>query len=226
MCKQVRPRLPGCGGARWGRRKYAGAAVWREHIRHAQSRFKSCLSLQNKERRKTMSVNLIETIENLGIPEVPEERERFKIESKDQAAWALRKMSRIKAEIEENNKVAQAEIERITAWRDEENEKLQRSISFFESLLCDYFLRLRESDPKLKTIKLPHGTLKMRAQQPQYEYDEDVLLPWAKENLPEAVVTKESVAKNPVKKHIQETGEAVPGVTIIERPEKFSVEVV
>lgn len=173
-----------------------------------------------------MSVNLIETIENLGIPEVPEERERFKIESKDQAAWALRKMSRIKAEIEENNRVAQAEIDLIVSWRDEENEKLERSISFFESLLHEFFLQLRESDPKLKTMKLPHGTLKMRAQQPQYEYDEDVLLPWAKENLPEAVVTKESVAKNPVKKHIQETGETVPGVTITERPEKFAVEVV
>jgi len=173
-----------------------------------------------------MSVNLIETIESFGIPEDQEQRERFKIESKDQAAWALRKMSRIKAEIEENNKVAQAEIERIIAWRDKENEKLERSISFFESLLHEFFLSQRESDPKLKTMKLPHGTLKMRAQQPQYEYDEDVLLPWAKENLPEAVVTKESVAKNAVKKYIQETGEAVPGVTIIERPEKFSVEVV
>jgi len=86
--------------------------------------------------------------------------------------------------------------------------------------------QLREDDPKLKTVKLPHGTLKMRAQQPQYEYDEAQLLPWAKENLPEAVIVKESVAKTPVKKHIQETGEVVPGVTIIERPEKFSVEVV
>ena len=173
-----------------------------------------------------MSVNLIETIENLGIPEVPEERERFKIESKDQAAWALRKMSRIKAEIEENNRVAQAEIDLIVSWRDEENEKLERSISFFESLLHEFFLQLRESDPKLKTMKLPHGTLKMRAQQPQYEYDEEILLSWAKENLPEAVVIKESVAKTPVKKHIQETGELVPGVTITERPEKFAVEVV
>lgn len=90
-----------------------------------------------------MSVNLIETIENLGIPEVPEERERFKIESKDQAAWALRKMSRIKAEIEENNRVAQAEIDLIVSWRDEENEKLERSISFFESLLHEFFLQLR-----------------------------------------------------------------------------------
>ena len=173
-----------------------------------------------------MSVNLIETVESFGVPEDQEQRERFKIESKDQAAWALRKMSRIKAEIEENNRVAQAEIDLIVSWRDEENEKLERSISFFESLLHEFFLSQRESDPKLKTMKLPHGTLKMRKQQPQYEYDEEILLSWAKENLPEAVVIKESVAKTPVKKHIQETGELVPGVTIIERPEKFSVEVV
>lgn len=173
-----------------------------------------------------MSVNLIETVESFGIPEDQEQRERFRIEDKSQAAWALRKMSKIKAEMDENIMTAQAEMERIASWRDEENEKLERSISFFENLLYEYFVQLRDEDPKLKTMKLPHGTLKMRKQQPQYEYDEDVLLPWAKENLPEAVVTKESVAKNPVKKHIQETGETVPGVTIIERPEKFSVEVV
>jgi len=79
-------------------------------------------------------------------------------------------------------------------------------------------MQLREDDPKLKTMKLPHGTLKMRAQQPQYEYDESLMLPWAKKNLPEAVVVKESVSKTPVKKHIKETGEMVPGVTITERP--------
>jgi hypothetical protein len=173
-----------------------------------------------------MSVNLIETIENLGIPEAPEEKERFRIETKDQAAWALRKMSRIQAEIEENNRVAQAEIDLIVSWRDEENEKLERSISFFESLLHEFFHSQRESDPKLKTVKLPHGSLKMRAQQPEFQYDETQLLPWAKENLPDAVVVKVSVSKTPVKKHIKETGEMVPGVTITERPEKFSVEVV
>lgn len=173
-----------------------------------------------------MSVNLIETIENLGIPEVPEERERFKIESKDQAAWALRKMSRIKAEIEENNRVAQAEIDLIVSWRDEENEKLERSISFFESLLHEFFLQLRESDPKLKTMKLPHGTLKMRKQQPEFQYDEALLLPWVKENLPEALVIKESVSKQAIKKYVIATGEKPPGVEIVERGEKFSVEVV
>jgi hypothetical protein len=173
-----------------------------------------------------MSVNLIDSIENFGIPEDNEQRERFHIESKDQAAWALRKMSKIKAEIDENIMTAQAEIERITGWRDSENEKLERSAAFFEGLLYEYFMALRETDPKLKTMKLPHGALKMRAQQPKYEYDEDALLSWAKENLPQAVVTKESVSKNPVKAHIKETGEVVPGVVVLQRPEKFSVEVV
>ncbi|MGI6078808.1 MAG: host-nuclease inhibitor Gam family protein [Fastidiosipilaceae bacterium] len=173
-----------------------------------------------------MSVNLIETIEAFGVPEEQEQKERFKIEDKSQAAWALRKMSKIKAEMDENIMTAQAEMERIVGWRDGENEKLQRSVSFFEGLLHEYFLTLRESDPKLKTMKLPHGTLKMRKQQPQYEYDESLMLPWAKKNLPEAVVVKESVAKTPVKKHIKDTGEMVPGVEIVERPERFSVEVI
>ena len=44
---------------------------------------------KNIERGKTMSANLIETVEDLGIPEAPEERERFRIETKDQAIWAL-----------------------------------------------------------------------------------------------------------------------------------------
>lgn len=129
-----------------------------------------------------MSVNLIDT------PEDQEQRERFKIESKDQAIWALRKIAQAKANQDENTQAA--------------------------------------DDPKLKTVKLPHGSLKMRKQQPEFQYDETQLLPWAKENLPEAVVVKESVAKTPVKKHIQETGEMVPGVQMVERPEKFSVEVV
>ena len=173
-----------------------------------------------------MSANLIETVEDLGIPEAPEERERFRIETKDQAIWALRKIAQAKADQDENTRAAQAEIDRIAGWRNEENEKLQRSVSFFESLLHEYFMQLREDDPKLKTVKLPHGSLKMRAQQPEFQYDETQLLPWAKENLPDAVVVKVSVSKTPVKKHIKETGEMVPGVTITERPEKFSVEVV
>lgn len=170
-------------------------------------------------------MGLVETVETLGVPEKHEEQERFRIETKDQAAWALRKLSKLQAEQEENRQVAQIEIERISSWLEEENETIKNQANFFEYLLEEYFLKLRQDDPKRKTVKLPHGALKMRKQQPRYLYDEEQLLPWAKENLPDAVQVKETVAKNLLKKYIKETGEVVPGVEIEERPEKFSVEV-
>ena len=138
----------------------------------------------------------------------------------------MRKMAKNKAAQEENDAAAQAEITRITEWRDAENQKLQRGADFFTCLLQGYFLSSREADPAIKTIKLPHGALKMRAQQPEYTYDDGQLLAWAKESLPTAIVVKESVAKQQVKDHIKETGELPDGVTITDRPEKFSVEVV
>lgn len=54
-------------------------------------------------------------------------------------------MSKIKADMDENTQAAQAEIDRIAVWRNEENEKLQRSVSFFEGLLHEYFMQHRET---------------------------------------------------------------------------------
>jgi hypothetical protein len=135
-------------------------------------------------------------------------------------------MSKIKAEKEENVRTAQAEIKRIDDWCQSENDKVQGSLSFFEYLLMGYFQEQRKADPSLKTVKLPHGILKMRAQQAEFAYDDEVLLPWAKEHLPAAVVVKESVAKNRLKDWLRETGELPDGVTITDRPDKFSVEVI
>jgi hypothetical protein len=152
--------------------------------------------------------------------------DQFQIATKDQAAWALRKMSKIQAEVNENALAADIEIKRIMDWRISENAKLQGSLNFFEYLLMGYFQEQRKADPSLKTVKLPHGILKMRAQQAEFAYDDEVLLPWAKEHLPAAVVVKESVAKNRLKDWLRETGELPDGVTITDRPDKFSVEVI
>jgi len=151
---------------------------------------------------------------------------RWEIKTKDAAAWALRKMAKIKAGMDENEIAAVKEIQRIVAWKEAENAKLQDSLNFFEFLLQGYFLESRKADPTIKTIKLPHGALKMRTQQPEYTYEDDQLLAWAHVNLPTAIVVKESVAKQQVKDHIKETGEIPDGVSITERPEKFSIEVI
>ncbi len=170
-------------------------------------------------------MNMLAEIDKLGTPEKQEQQQRYQIDTKDQAIWALKKMAKLQAEKKGNEDAAQIEIERVQAWLTEENEGIDRRISFFESLLREYHVKILETEPKKKTIKLPYGALKMRAQQPEYEYSEDELLPWVKDNLPDALVVKESVAKSTVKTYIKETGEVVPGVTITPRPDKFLVEV-
>lgn len=170
-------------------------------------------------------MNMIAEIENLGVPAEEEQKGRFKIETKDQAIWALRKIAQKKKEQKENQEAARIETSRIMDWLTGENDNLDKECSFFEFLLREYFNTLRQDDPKLKTLKLPHGSLKMRAQQPEFAYDDDLLLPWAKDNLPEAVVVKESTSKTMIKDYLKETGEVIPGVTVTPRPEKFSVEV-
>ena len=161
---------------------------------------------------------------------IPSQPERFEIKTKDQAAWALRKMSKIKADLAENAAVAQAEIDRIMKWRVSEDDKLQQEMSFFEYLLMGYFQECRKADDKLKTIKLPHGSLKMRAQQPEYAYppEEDMVV-WAEANGDDdlqLVITKKTVDKTKLKAYIKETGDIPNGLTITDRPEKFFVEVI
>ena len=149
----------------------------------------------------------------------------FRITDQGGAIWALRKMKLIDSRFNEVKGTAMAEIDKIQSWVKDEEEKAARSRGYFEALLRDYMLTLKEADPKLKTLSLPGGKLAFRKLQPEYTYIEEDILPWAKENLPEAVQVKESILKTPIKEHIKETGEYVPGVTIEERPDKFIVEV-
>lgn len=170
------------------------------------------------------------------IQSIPEEqKERFKVTDKDSANWCLRKIRALKAEIEENKRIAEAEIQRIQDWLNEVTEPLERSIQYFESLLIEYHMNIYAEDPKKKTIKLPHGTLKARAQQPDFQRDEEKLLQWLKDSgMTDFIKIIEKPEWGALKKNVEvagdrvvhrDTGLIVEGVTVQERPPKFSVEV-
>ena len=168
-------------------------------------------------------------------PREPEQRERFRIENSDQANWALRKLAIIRREMKQAEEQADREIQRIEYWLKGELERLQGDAEFFESLLCEYHRGIYEQNPKAKTVKLPAGALKLRAQQPEFKRDEDKLIVWLKgTGRADLVKIKESADWSALKKDvdvvngqaiIKDTGEVVEGVTAIERPPKFSVEV-
>ncbi|TDA67999.1 MAG: hypothetical protein D9V47_09125 [Clostridia bacterium] len=90
-------------------------------------------------------------------------------------------------------------------------------------------------DPKAKTARLPHGTLKVRAQQPEFKRDEDKLLASLDgRGLGELVRVKREPDWQKVKPLVTatesgavvwtETGELVEGVRAEVRPPKFTVE--
>lgn len=170
-------------------------------------------------------------------PEISGLKERFRVTGKDSANWCLRKMRALKTEIEENARIAQEEVERIQQWLQDVNTPLERSIQYFEGLLAEYHMKVYTEDPKQKTIKLPHGTLKLRAQQPEFIRDEQIFLEYLKRSgRTDYIEVIEKAKWGEYKKIVEvamdgktvvdtQTGEIVEGVKAEQRPPKFSVEV-
>jgi phage host-nuclease inhibitor protein Gam len=166
------------------------------------------------------------------LPETPEQKERFQVKDKEQAEWCLRQISRLLREQEEIESTAKKEIEKITTWKNNQAESIQKSISFFEYLLTEYHQQVLKENPKAKTIKLPSGNLEARNAQPEYKRDKDAMLPWVEKNRPDYVVIKKDINWAGLKKILKyengtgidpDTGEVVPGLTVIDRGTTFSV---
>ena len=176
-------------------------------------------------------------MDNLQLAEIQEvesiEKEGFKIQDKGQAQWALRKISALQAQIDENKALAEKEIQRVKEWEESENKAHEDSIGYFTALLQEYMLKEKSENPGLKSIKLPHGTIRLRKQQPNYIREDEKLIEWAKkENRTELINVKESLKWGELKKEIlnnngqavhKETGEVIEHIQIQERPDKFEV---
>ena len=169
------------------------------------------------------------------------EDEGFVIDNDSKASWALRKIRHMKEKQKENEELAESQIEKIQKeideikeWLDKENGKIQDNIDFLKNKLKSYAMELKEENPDLKTHNLPFGALKFRKRRPKWNYDEDKLLKFAKSSLQEAVKVKKKVDKRKLKKKakvvgnkavITESGEIIEGVNIVQRPEKFKIDV-
>ena len=163
-----------------------------------------------------------------------EEKEGFKIKDVEQVNWAFRKIRAYKNEIEQNNKLADKEIERINSWRKKENEAAENSIEYFEGLITEYFVKMREVDPKYK-VSTPYGKVSTRKQQPKWNYDDKKVVEWLKENGKEELIrVKEEPSKADIKKAFKVAGnnvvtedvEIVEGIEIEKRGEKINIKVV
>lgn len=97
-----------------------------------------------------------------GDDQVPEDGPPPPPDNADEANQILRRVGRLEREAESIEKLAQSELDRIEAWRDDRILGVERALAFQVSTLEGWMRAQNTSDPKRKTINLPNGQLRVR----------------------------------------------------------------
>lgn len=183
--------------------------------------------------------NILSTIADEYIQELSvfdEEAESWDIKDALAADWALDKIREAKADHSRNEMIVNDKIKQLQSWLAKEKKRSDATISYFTWKLEEFFNTVpnKKATKTQEVCKLPSGTLKRRFQKPEYVRDDEKLLAWLKEHGQHKFIkVKESPdwagLKGATKTHgnvvVDENGEVVDGVKIIERDPIFEVEV-
>ena len=140
--------------------------------------------------------------------------------------WLLEKLAKRREQKARNNAIADARKLMVEDWRQGENAKIERAVSWLEFQIRE--LVPADSDAFSKTYgaksrALPFGTIGYRKSPPTIEvFDEPKALEWAKLHKLEIKV-KESVSKTELKKAIEYTQDPPDGFGLIPGGETFFV---
>ena len=191
-----------------------------------------------------MSISLSELEEFMLLAEAEElniniddEEQGIVIRNNTDADFYIKLINKLRQDKEELNAFIDAELERqvqlYERFREERNRPIDHQIQFYEEALRTYTMN-ELADSNKKSIKLPNGTLAVRKQQPVYNYDEDAVMEFLKENeLEQYITTKttESLNKKDIKKdfvvnnnnQLVINNQIVPGTSVEFREDKFEV---
>ena len=149
----------------------------------------------------------------------------FVVDDARKADWALMRVAQLDSDRDFIETQFEAQMYTWHQWKKRELERLERQREYFTRLLESYFLRYRETHPRQRTLKLPHGALKIRKMAPAITItQEDLFLTWAEQELPSLVRVKKEPDKKAIRHAVIEDGLALPGVIVTEMPDKFQVE--
>lgn len=135
-------------------------------------------------------------------------------EDVDGVSRLLRRVRGFERSAEEIRALAQAEIDRITAWREDRVAGLDRQISFFGRSLETYMRGHHEATGrKVKTLNLPNGVLKVREARTTLDVENDEkVAAIVEDQRPAWVKTEKSIRKR------EASAQLYPGA-LIERPD-------
>lgn len=108
----------------------------------------------------------------------------FAITDDDTALWAVRRVAQAQREIDRVKRQAQVELDRINAWVEANTVKAQGTVDYFESLLGDYLVSVRDDERDgRKSITFPDGTVTSRVTPGKVKVEDvDAFIAWADAN--------------------------------------------
>jgi glucan-binding YG repeat protein len=156
------------------------------------------------------------------------------VEAQRRVAYFEGKKREIDNIIEEQIAPFLQKIEKIKEWGQKAKEEYEQKQATY-SMRLEMYLReevqkqLDAGKKPKKTLSLPYGKISLKAQQPKFEKNEEELFQYAKESGFVRVKEETDWAELKKKCVVAEgkmydfNGEQVPGVTVIEQPEKFDM---
>lgn len=155
-------------------------------------------------------------------------RDTFTIDTDAKADWALQKIKEAREDRDTWVAWYQQKIKEITEQTDFDTMNLER-------MLAEYFQTVPHKKTKTQeTYSLRGGKLILKTQNPEYKRDDKTVIAWLKENGGgQYVKVKEELDWAGLKattavlngKLFSEDGEEIPGVEVVEREAKFTVDV-
>ena len=164
-----------------------------------------------------------------------EEDKQFVVDSDEKAEWAIKKIAEERAEAQRYISVCQDAIKTYQDKIEKAKADLDSKTGYLTHQLRLYMDTVKAKESKTqKTYKLPSGTLKVKYQKPEYKRDDAKLTEFLKKNYTDYVETiykpkwaDFKKATNFITKDgkaiIEDTGEVIEGVEVIEREPEFEV---
>jgi len=168
------------------------------------------------------------TLEEHLADNVDDTPEHYEILDDGAAAWAMRKLQRLRRQQQTNAAIAADEIEKIEGWLSDVNRSLDMNATYFEAILGHYALRCRQNpDDGRKSISLPAGKIATRIPSAHWHIDATEFIPWAEAHRPDLLRVKVDPSLSEIKRALAavvdaptsdvvdpDSGEIVPGVRI------------
>lgn len=165
-----------------------------------------------------------------------QEEDNELIKNQAQANYFCKVVAELREEKNKKNELIDQEIQRIKnhyeQFRLKQNNEIDKKIEFLERCLKSFAIKELEGSKK-KSIKLPYGTLSFKKQQDKYEYSEELIMDWLKNNSYTKYIntkTIESVDKKALKKeshvcngYLFIDNNKVDGVTVTKQDDKFEI---